>query len=118
MPAHVVPLDMLPVDARSNSKVDRQALPPAGPDHRLLTRETVPPRNSRDQAIADIWQQVFDVESVGIHDDFFALGGHSLLAAELSGELNQALDTDLHVATILEYPTIAQLSDLLSGEIP
>ncbi len=118
MPAHVVPLDMLPVDARSNSKVDRQALPPAGPAHRLLTRETVPPRNSRDQAIAELWCRVLDLESVGIHDNFFALGGHSLLAAELSGKLNQALETDLHVATILEYPTIAQISDLLAGYEP
>ena len=112
IPAFVVALSSLPVDARSNSKVDRRGLPAPGQQHRLQSTEALtPPRHELDEAIADIWGQVLDVDEVDIHHDFFAAGGHSLLAAELCGRLNDRFGWTLRVIEIFAHPTVARLSD-------
>ena len=72
---------------------------------------TWPPRHELDEAIADIWGQVLDVDEVDIHHDFFAAGGHSLLAAELCRRLNDRFGWTLRVIEIFAHPTAARLSD-------
>ena len=115
IPAFVVPMQSLPVDSRSNSKVDRRALPKPGPEHRLIAgAQKTPPRNGRDSAVSATWCEVLGIDAVGIHDDFFALGGHSLLAAELCGRLNEQLGGALRVIEVFENPTIARLSDRIA----
>jgi len=78
IPALVVPLDTLPLTA--NGKVDRKALP--DPYHTGFRRDAPqePPANGAERALADVWQEVLQVPSVGAEDNFFELGGHSLLA--------------------------------------
>ena len=113
MPAFVVPLQSLPIDASSNSKLDRRGLPPPGRAHRLSSPIcTTPPRNDLERAILGIWGEVLGVDDIGIHDDFFALGGHSLLAAELGGRLNERFGWSLRVIELFSHPTIAKLCDL------
>ncbi len=112
IPSFVVSMQSLPVDGRSNSKLDRRALPVPGPEHRLDTgKEQTPPRNDQEIAIAQIWRTILEVDTAGVHDDFFAHGGHSLLAAELCGRINERLGSTLRVADVFEKPTIAQLSE-------
>ena len=115
IPAFVVPLESLPVDSRSNSKIDRHGLPMPGPQHRLnARRQKTPPRNQQDTDILQTWCDVLGVCEIGIDDNFFALGGHSLLAAELAGQLDDQFGCELRVAEIFDYPTVAQLSDRMS----
>ena len=112
MPAFVVPLNSLPVDSRSNSKIDLRALPAPGPEHRLTTSaEQTPPRNDQEVAIMGVWCGVLGVDAAGIHDDFFVHGGHSLLAAELCGRLNERFGSTLRVADVFRKPTIAELAE-------
>ncbi|MCC7529297.1 MAG: amino acid adenylation domain-containing protein [Candidatus Melainabacteria bacterium] len=64
--------------------------------------------------LAEVWKQIFAVESAGIHDDFFELGGDSLnvieavLAAHIRG---LTLSTDMLVA----HPTIYDLSQAIEN---
>ncbi|MCM3132897.1 acyltransferase domain-containing protein [Paenibacillus polysaccharolyticus] len=75
-----------------------------------------PPTSSLEQKLSTIWAELFGYEAIGIHDDFFILGGHSLLALQLSNKIYQLLQIELHLVTLLEHPTIAQLSAVIRDQ--
>ncbi|WP_415803480.1 phosphopantetheine-binding protein, partial [Bacillus albus] len=38
------------------------------------------PRNAVEEKLVSIWQDILDIENIGIHHNFFEIGGHSLKA--------------------------------------
>ncbi|MEO6719986.1 MAG: amino acid adenylation domain-containing protein, partial [Ferruginibacter sp.] len=107
IPALLMELESLPLTA--NGKVDRKALP--DPDaSELLSDKYVAPRNEAEEKLAAIWQDVLEVEQVGIHDDFFELGGHSLLAVRLISAIRKAFNVEMPIGDIFDYPTVATLT--------
>ncbi|MCF2435215.1 AMP-binding protein [Streptomyces thinghirensis] len=78
IPARFMPMDAFPLTA--NGKVDRSALPDPTA-HETAVRGDAPasvaPRTPAERLVADVWEQLLQVENVGVHDDFFALGGSS-----------------------------------------
>ncbi|MTI11790.1 hypothetical protein E1189_01660, partial [Sansalvadorimonas verongulae] len=75
VPQVYVPLDSLPLTA--NGKVDRKALPEPELTSAIAY---APPTNDTEQHLCTLWQELLQVEQVGIDDNFFHLGGDSLLA--------------------------------------
>ena len=57
--------------------------------------------------------ELFRIENVGIHDDFFDLGGHSLLAIKVMSRIRDVLGIDLPVLSLFENPTISSMADCL-----
>ncbi|MDR2305913.1 MAG: amino acid adenylation domain-containing protein [Paucimonas sp.] len=111
LPAAFVALEALPLN--NNGKVDRKALPLPGPQD-LAVAAFEAPQGAIEQALAERWAQVLEVERVGRHDSFFELGGHSLLAIRLVGEMEQA-GLRCTLAELFQYPSIAALAALLAG---
>ncbi|AVH62573.1 non-ribosomal peptide synthetase [Nostoc sp. 'Peltigera membranacea cyanobiont' N6] len=114
VPSTFVILEALPLTP--NGKVDRRALP--APD--LLSEiadKFVAPRNPIEETLALIWCQVLRLEKVGIYNNFFELGGHSLLATQVISRLPEAFGTLLPLRSLFESPTIAQLSEVILGEL-
>ena len=70
----------------------------------------VPPANEVEQRVASIWQELFGIRRVGIHDNFFDLGGNSLLAIQLVSQLRKAFEVDLPMSKLFESPTVADLA--------
>jgi aryl carrier-like protein len=60
--------------------------------------------------LSDIWGDLLGLDQVGVDDNFFDLGGDSLLALQVTSRLRESLLADLSVATVLESPTIAELT--------
>ena len=111
MPAAFVVLDKLPLTP--NGKIDRKALP--APDwQQLQTSEYRAPQNELQQQLVDIWQQVLDIEKLGIDDNFFDLGGHSLLATRVIAKVREQLAIDFPIRLLFEQQTVAQLAESLA----
>ena len=92
-PALLMVMPSLPLTP--NGKLDRQALP--APDASQSLRAYVAPNTPTEQLLCEIWQQVLDVERVGIEDNFFELGGHSLLVMRLVVQVRQSFHVELTV---------------------
>lgn len=66
------------------------------------------------QWLTGIWQAFLGIEPIGLHDDFFNdLAGDSLSAMGLINRMQQQLGEILHLQSIFEAPTIAQMADYL-----
>jgi acyl carrier protein len=86
---------------------------PKHPRPKLMTPYAAP-RSEMEQKLAEIWQEVLGVEQVGVHDNFFDLGGDSLLIAQVHTRFRQSFEFDLSAANLLQYPTIADLTQHLA----
>jgi acyl carrier protein len=111
VPSAIILLETLPLTP--NGKVDRRALPV--PDTALLELKSnyVAPRNSVEEVLAAIWAEVFEIEQVGIYDDFFELGGNSLLATQIVSRVQETLQVDLPLRSFFETSTVADLAALI-----
>ncbi len=109
IPAAFVTLEVLPLTP--NGKIDRKALPAPDTTRPQLEAAYQPPQTEVEQKIADIWQEVLNVENVGIHDNFFELGGHSLLLVQVHSKLREVFKRELSVLDLFRYPTISSLAD-------
>ncbi|MGY0034996.1 non-ribosomal peptide synthetase [Pedobacter sp. NJ-S-72] len=120
LPEYMVPAILLPIakiPLTPNGKVDRKALPQ--PDNNALTTGNyVAPRNTLEEKLAFIWQDLLSVSKVGIYDDFFELGGHSLLAMRVISALRKTLQAEITVKTLFTHKTIAELAVYISGQAP
>ncbi len=108
LPQHMVPsyyyiLDDLPLT--SNGKLDRKALPQ--PTTNLLQQERfVAPSNDLEAYLCELWQEILELDKVGVKDNFFELGGHSLHAMRLVSQIRKTFNVDISLSAILMFPTI------------
>jgi hypothetical protein len=113
LPPHMLPaafrfLDALPLTP--HGKVDRGALVTGESAHPAPAPPSAPPRTPVEESLAAIWRQLLGRDQVGVHDNFFALGGQSVLAIQVLSRVREAFQIDLPVGALLEAPTVASLS--------
>jgi len=73
----------------------------------------VAPRNAVETQIAEVWQELFGIDRIGVDDNFFELGGHSLMATQVLVRLQECFGIDLPARIIFETHTIAELASQL-----
>ncbi len=112
VPAAIVKLDAFPLT--SNGKLDRKALP--DPEGGQQGQTFVKPGSEIERKLAAIWQEILQVEQVGINDSFFDLGGHSLGIVQVQGKIKEVFDRDVNVVEMFKYPTISTLAKFLGDE--
>lgn len=108
IPAQYIALERMPLT--SNGKVDRQKLMQLRKTATLSQNQYIAPRNPFEEMLAEIWEEVLQLESIGVEDDFIAIGGNSLAAIRLIARINEAFQLDFSVNIVFEYPSIAQLA--------
>lgn len=112
VPSAFVVLEAFPVT--KSGKVDRRAL--LAPERSRPELETVLviPQSDAEQMIASVWQELLQLEGVGIHDNFFDLGGNSLLLNQSANKLAEIFGVKLSIVELFQYPTIYSLAQRLS----
>jgi aspartate racemase len=116
LPHYMVPSAFVLLEAMPktpNGKTDKRNLPAPKAADFAEPQEYVAPTDELQRQLARIWETVLDKKPVGIRDNFFELGGHSLLAARLMHRIEQQIGERLPLASLLQAPTIEQLSGLL-----
>jgi tyrocidine synthetase III len=113
VPTHIIPLEKIPLTP--NRKLDTKALPLPDRMSSSLQNKYAPPNTEMQKIISEIWEQELNLEKVGIRDNFFDLGGNSLVVIKVNRRLKERLQRDIDTTTIFLHPTIAQLSQALSG---
>lgn len=95
----------------SNGKVNRKKLPKLKVSDKISKIETIlAPRNEFEELIHGVWTEVLDMENIGINENFFRIGGNSLNAISITSRLKAALELEVSVTDIFNYPTIAVYS--------
>ncbi|MGD1700260.1 amino acid adenylation domain-containing protein [Dapis sp. BLCC M229] len=111
IPAAFVLLDAFPLTP--NGKIDRRALPVPETVPSGLSTAYVMPQTETEELIAKIWQEVLQIEKVGIYDNFFELGGHSLLIIKVHKKLQEVYAQDISIVKLFQYPNISEFSKYL-----
>ena len=110
VPAAFVQLEAMPLSP--NGKLDRRALPaPGGGAHGAHAFEA--PAGETEEALAQIWRELLDVERVGRNDDFFELGGHSLLAMRVLLRVREVLHVEAHLTDLFSRPALRDVAAAL-----
>ncbi|MEK8074076.1 non-ribosomal peptide synthetase [Rhodococcoides navarretei] len=107
VPSSIVVLDAMPLGA--TGKLDRTALP----DPHVSADKFVPPSSDAEHAVAQIFSDVLELESVSATRSWFTLGGDSLTATQVIARVNAELDADLGVRDLFEAPTVRALTQRL-----
>jgi mycobactin phenyloxazoline synthetase len=126
VPAHMIPRHISLVDRipfTDGGKIDRQAVASrlaatVAEQSRDTSALYEAPRTRLERALCHIVAGLLnrDVDTVGVHDDFFSLGGDSVLATQSVAAIRQWLDSpSLMVADVFAARTAATLARLLTG---
>ncbi|GAA3954655.1 amino acid adenylation domain-containing protein [Chitinophaga oryziterrae] len=112
LPDYMVPavINIIPaIPLTPNGKTDRKKLlqeiilPLTSNEYRAAENET-------EQLLVSIWEELLEVDNIGVHANFFALGGHSLLAVRMIAAIRSRLEKELPIIAIFDHPTIASLA--------
>ncbi|MBE9224522.1 amino acid adenylation domain-containing protein [Phormidium sp. LEGE 05292] len=113
LPEYMVPADFFILNTlplTSNGKIDRRALPAPKSTRPKNSLVYVKPQTEVEQMIAAIWQEILQIEKVGIHDNFFELGGNSLLLIRTQVKLQEIFTQELPIMEMINSPNIDSLA--------
>ncbi|MGZ5134513.1 MAG: non-ribosomal peptide synthetase, partial [Flavitalea sp.] len=115
LPEYMIPavwMQLQEMPLTPNGKIDRKALP--DPDvTELLGSEYIAPGNEVEETLCVIWQDLLQIEKIGVRDNFFELGGHSLLVIRLLSAVRKQLQVEVAINTFFELATIEGLANYI-----
>ena len=112
IPSAFVMLERFPLT--SNGKLDRHALP-APERGAYASGDYEAPDAEIEKAVAEIWQEVLQVDRVSRRDNFFELGGHSLLCVRLMAKVQERFAIELSLHGVFQHPTVHEMSRLVES---
>ncbi|MFT8350167.1 amino acid adenylation domain-containing protein [Clostridium saccharoperbutylacetonicum] len=108
LPSYIMQIEKIPVTR--NGKLDKHALP--NPEF-ISIKEYVAPETDEEKAIAEAFQEILGVKSVGIDDDFFEMGGDSIKAIRVVSKMREK-GYDLAVKDVILYRTARAMREKIT----
>lgn len=110
IPSYFIQVDEMPLTA--NGKIDRKALPV--PDKNITTgTEYEAPSDEIEEKLVAIWQDILEIQNIGVNDNFFELGGHSLKATILLTRIHKEFNVEIPLKEIFITQTIKEQAYLI-----
>jgi amino acid adenylation domain-containing protein len=116
LPSYMIPSEFRVLDRMptlSNGKADRNRLR-ATYKPQAVSRDYEPPRGDVETRLANLWQEILKVDSVGANDDFFELGGDSFKAIRIAARFG----VELEVPDVYNLRTIRNIANKLMEGSP
>ncbi|MGD2085956.1 MAG: amino acid adenylation domain-containing protein [Candidatus Aminicenantes bacterium] len=114
VPSYFIYLEEIPLTP--NGKLDRKALPkPEGKIH--PGAGYAPPKTGIEKTLVRVCQEMFHLERIGIHDNFFDLGATSIDILQLSKKIKEIYHVTIPILKMFEYSTIGSFSHYLERRI-
>lgn len=96
-----------------NGKLDTAALSKMALDR--ASDQYIAASTEVEEALAEIWCRLLQLERVSITDGFFDIGGQSLTAIRVINEIAQRFGIDIETRIIFEYNTIESLANFIEA---
>lgn len=120
LPDYMIPgfyrkIDQIPLTP--SGKINRLALPDIELKRANITlvSQYIEPVTVNEKKIVELWKSIFNLDQIGVEDDFFYLGGNSILLSKLHIELEKQNNKKLSIAELFVNTTIRQQCSLLEG---
>lgn len=113
LPEYMIPLyfvQMKSMPLTQSGKVNKSKLPE--PQIKFL-EEYLAPRDRKEFIIVDIFQEVLNIEKIGINDNFFTIGGDSIKVIQIVSKLKNR-GFDVSSKNIFEFPTVQELARMIN----
>ena len=110
VPARFVRLPRLPLTA--NGKIDRKALPQ--PDLVGLSQERAAPATALERQLAEMACALFELEGIGVTDDFLELGADSIRLVQLHSAIGQQLHRKVTIADMFRHSSVRALAAVIA----
>ena len=106
IPGYITIMDKLPVTKAG--KIDKRNLPEP---QRNPSVSYEAPRNELEVTICGLFEEILEIERVGIDDDFFELGGHSLKAVHLANGISKVSGVKVPLSDILQEKNVRSIAE-------
>lgn len=78
-----------------------------------LENEYRAPTNRKEKILISIWEDILQVEGIGLEDNLYDLGGDSLIATQIFARVQQQLKSDLTLEKFMSNLNIQGLANLI-----
>jgi len=106
-PNNILTLQEIPLSP--SGKVDRNKLAKLA-DNTLIEMKDIPPQNSAEIHLVEIWQELLRPPKITRDDNFFALGGNSILCIQMISRIKKLLGVNISLSNIFEHPILQNLA--------
>ncbi|WP_034045167.1 non-ribosomal peptide synthetase [Wocania ichthyoenteri] len=114
IPSNFVLIEEIPL--LPNGKIDKKSLSSIKVISKAKdTNQIIKPNNDIEQKLLDIWEDILNIKSLSITDNFFEIGGDSILSIQI---IAKARKSGLVIAPnlLFEHQTISELAMFVSLE--
>lgn len=110
LPKYMIPVASLHInqfDLASSGKIDRKGLLTKYPlEKERLIKKRIAPQTEIEELVHEVWKDVLQMKEIGMHENFIRIGGNSLMAIAITSRLKEALELEVAINDIFNYPTI------------
>ncbi|WDE11818.1 non-ribosomal peptide synthetase [Thalassomonas haliotis] len=110
-PGLILELDKMPITV--NGKLDSAALTAKFQAYMAKSQQLNRELSATEQAIADAWQDALGCGSCNASDNFYRLGGNSLLLLQAQAKLEQKLNRQISLETLIRHTDLTDLARAL-----